>query len=66
MYGPAPFCAAIRYSGISSSAFCTSSMVVGFFFANHLLRKSTTRLSVGVCAEKNGTSSSRAASMAWS
>ena len=26
MYGPAPFCAAMRYSGTSSSAFCTSSM----------------------------------------
>ena len=38
MYGPAPFCAAMRYSGISSSAFCTSSMVLGFFLANHLLR----------------------------
>ena len=28
-YGPAPLCAAIRYSGISSRAFCTSSMSFG-------------------------------------
>ncbi len=38
MYGPAPFCAAMRYSGMSRSAFCTSSISVGFFFAKYVLR----------------------------
>ena len=38
MYGPAPFCAAMRYSGISSSALLHVFDSSGFFLAKNLFR----------------------------
>ncbi len=65
-YGPAPLAAATRYSGTSNRARRTSSTSSGSRSSRKRLRKVVTRLSVGVWAEKNGMSSSRAASIAWS